>query len=277
MMSEATTVGIAAVAAGVCAAFVSAGKATYRTVTWIADQAIEELQRLEQEMNHTLSIDSIPGDVREEFEQYYAYFKNHSVQNPILNNKHETLTQVYALRNSNLGAFVSTSQWNQLCNAPMNRKSFKNILNQATKSYAQTSAKYVSQSIVEVGSNIGFKQQRVNRYKDGNQYLTLMDEDGRALVARVSESAKGAQIHLDMTGFGDQSCNKFMDSILEELKKKQIHLDQLQRRSHYCREGNLKKKKNQSLNRRAQKRKTSAQDERCRRMHHSLNRMTNNN
>lgn len=275
-MSEAISIGIAVIAAGACAAIIGAGKKTYQALTWISDQALREMERLEEELNTCIPNQSFSEDVIQEFEKKFKTIKTKLANNPTLKSHTDTLAQVMSLRNSALGSFVSDSQWKQLHFSPLNQRSYRNILFQAKKSYAQANARYISQSVIAVGTKLGLNQQKVNRVKDNTNYLTLMDDKGRALLARVMQSEKGSQLHLDLTGFGDGACHTMMDAVLNGLKEKQINIHHLKRRSHYCRNGMTKEKK--SVTNKASKKKirSSHPDERLRKTLHYQQKKTMN-
>lgn len=269
-MSEAAFIGFAAIAKKARAAVMGTGKACYRAVTWLPDQAVKDMERLEHELNTSSSSNAVPNDICKEFEKRYAYIKEKLTESPMSNSQKDSLARLLALRNSTLGSFVSKSQWDTLYDRPVKQPIFNNIMTQATKNFSQANATYISQSIIEVAYGIGFNNEKVNRYKNGIQFLTLIDKDGRALIAKIAESNQGAKINLDLTGFEDKSCHKVMDSILNGLKRKHIQLEQLQLHSHYCHEGAISKRRSISQKNDRKDKQALLDGARRRKIHHAI-------
>ena len=67
----------------------------------------------------------------------------------------------------------------------------------------------------------------------------LKNTDGRALIAQVHPTPDGPALKLDLTGYADGSCHAVMDDVLQRLSDKGIRLFDMNRRSHYRREGVL--------------------------------------
>ncbi|GEM_PF-6037365 len=240
-MSEAITNGIAAGAVVACAAavglVVGAGYAVYRSLTWLSEQAQREAERLERELAVPLPTHVTASEARKELAARFALFKERAQQNPLLTQQSDAIARVLALRNSPLGSFLTESNWKKLSTAPLSANVFQEVLQQGAQNFAFANAKHVAQSIVDVATSEGFTHQRTNRLLNGKQTVVLIDAHGRALVADVCASEDGAQINLDLTGFGAGSCHTVMERILNGLAKKDIRLDNIHHRSHYRREG----------------------------------------
>lgn len=240
-MSEAITNGIAASAVVACAAavglVVGAGYAVYRSLSWLSEQAQREAERLERELAVPLPTHVTAGEARKVLAERFALFKERVQQNPLLTQQSDAIARVLALRNSPFGSFLTDTNWKTLSAAPLSANVFQEVLQQASQNFAFGNAKHVAQSIIDVATSEGFTHQRTNRLLNGKQTVVLVDAHGRALVADVCAAEDGAQINLDLTGFGDGSCHAVMDRILKGLAKKDIRLDNIHHRSHYRREG----------------------------------------
>ena len=246
-MSETLSIGIAAGAVSACADVIAAaGYATYRAMLWLSEQEKRELERLEQELAIPMPKYTTTGEAREVFQNNLTIIKAQIVKSPILTRYTDAIARVLALNNSPLHMFVDESYWKELHGSKINVTSFNKILEQASRSFTQANAAYITQSISEAAIKAGFTSQRVNRYDNNVRILVMGDEQGRSLIANVVGSENGAKINMDLTGFGDGSCHAVMDRVLNGLNEKDICLGEIQRRSHYCREGSIGRKSGRS-------------------------------
>lgn len=239
-MSEAVSSGVATAAVGGCAALlgvaVGAGYALYRGLTWLSDQAQREMEQLEKEMSAGPT-HATTAEAREQFKKMLALIKGKAEKNPHLKGHSDAVARILAIQNSALGSFLDADQRKSICQPTLAHKTFQDIFDRAARQFTLANALYVSRSIVEAAAEAGFTTQRFSGKKKGNHSLVLADDRGRAFVADIVESEEGARINFDLTGFGDGSCHGVMDRILTGLAKKGIRLDDVQRRSHYRREG----------------------------------------
>lgn len=239
-MSEVVTGGIAAAAVGACAAAIGlvAGAAylTYRGLVWLSAQAEREVELLEKELAAP-STHVSTAEARAEFERQFAELKAKAAGNPHLKDHADELARLLALKHSPLGVFLNQEQRNEIRSPRLNRRSFSNILDQAARRFTKANTVYVTRSLIDVAKDAGFSTERFSRQIKGKQTLVLEDSLGRALVAEIVESDHGANLNLDLTGFGDGSCHGVMDKILNDLAERQINLGRMRRRSHYRREG----------------------------------------
>lgn len=239
-MSEVVTGGIAAAAVGACAAAVglAAGAAylTYRGLVWLSAQAEREVELLEKELNAPSAYVST-AEARAEFQKQFALLKARAAGNPHLREHADTVARLLALKRSPLGTFLSQEQRNKVSNPSLNGRSFTSILDQAAKRFTRANTVYVTSSVIAVAKAAGFATERFSRQNGSKKTLVMEDSLGRALVAEIAESDQGANLNLDLTGFGDGSCHGVMDTILDGLAERQINLSRVRRRSHYRREG----------------------------------------
>jgi hypothetical protein len=241
-MSEAVTGGVAVAAVGPCLAIIglaAAGAyATYRSLKWLSEQGQREMERLEKELAAPPT-HATTKEARQAFEETFKQARSKAAQLPSLKDHAETVARMLALKGSPLGAFTGKAQWAQICRPGLTQTSFGQVLDQAAKEFTRANALAVVQSIGAVAKREGFKRQRLDRREErqGRKSLVLEDGEGRALIATVTHTEDGAQITLDLTGFGDGSCLGVMDRILDGLAEEGVRLDDLRRRSHYRREG----------------------------------------
>lgn len=241
-MSEAVVGGAAVAAVAPCLAVAglaaAAAYSIYRSVKWLSEQGKREMERLEKELAAPPT-HATTREAQQAFEEAFRRAKSKAAQLPSLKEHADTVARVLALKGSPLGAFLGNAQWAQIAQPSFSKTSFGKILDQAAQAFTQANARAVAQSIVTVAQRAGFDQGQPDRreVQQGRISLVLKDPDGRALLASVTPADDGAQITLDLTGFGDPSCHEVMDQILAGLAEEQIHLDHLRRRSHYRREG----------------------------------------
>src|SRR3989304_970172 len=213
-MSEVVTGGIAVAAVSTCAALVGAavgvGYLVSRGLSWLSERAKREREQLEKELA-AAPTHATTAEVRREFERQYALVKERASRVPSLNGHADTVARLLALKQSPLAAFVGKDQWKKLCHPRLSKRNCAGVLEEAGRQFARSNANLVASSIIDVATNMGFNQQRVNHKRDVRQTLVLEDSDGRAVVAEVMESDQGARINLDLTGFGDRSCHEVMD------------------------------------------------------------------
>jgi hypothetical protein len=241
-MSEAVTGGTAAAGVGACLVVVGLAAAVaypaYRSLKWLSEQGQREMEQLEKELA-ALSTHATTKEARQAFEETFKQASAKVAQLPSLKDHAETVARLLALKGSPLGAFLGKAQWAQICQPGLTQVSFGQVLNQAAKEFTQANALAVVRSIGTVAKHEGFERRRLVRRETRQGRLALVheDKDGRALVATVTPADDGAQITLDLTGFGDGSCHGVMDGILRGLAEEGVRLDSLRRRSHYRREG----------------------------------------
>lgn len=241
-MSEAVTGGTAVAGVGTVLAVVALAAAVThvisRTAQGLSEQGKLEMERLEQELDapptHTTT-----KEARQAFEKAFKEARAMAVKVPSLKEHAESVARILALRQSPLGSFIGQDQWQQVCQSGLPPASFRTILTQAGRAFTQANARSVAQSIVKVAARKGFPQQSVRREGQDGITLVMADADGRALVASVTAADDGAQINLDLTGFGDGSCHGVMDKIMGGLAEEGVRLEGVRRRSHYRREGSI--------------------------------------
>lgn len=243
-MSEAVTEGIAAVAVVACLAVLGRSAATVaKPVTRslkrrLPEQGRREMERLEKELA-TPPTHATTKEARQAFEEAFKQARAKAAQLPSLKEHAETVARLIALKGSPFGAFLGKAQWAHIDQPGFTQTSFGAILDQAAKAFTQANALSVAQSIETVAQRAGFEREGRGRreVRQGKIDLVLKDADGRALIATVTPADDGAQITLDLTGFGDGTCHGVMDRILGGLGKNGVRLEGLRRRSHYRREG----------------------------------------
>jgi hypothetical protein len=123
--------------------------------------------------------------------------------------------------------------------AGYNKKLVRKSIEQAADRFTDINAHIIIQSVTAVAETAGFNRPLTNRQGKGTGVLVIGDADGRALVAKVSKTREGVQLHLDMTGFCNEKCHPLMDHILKGLAERQIILDNPKRRSHFRPDGVL--------------------------------------
>ncbi|MEK7396744.1 MAG: hypothetical protein AAB116_07385 [Candidatus Poribacteria bacterium] len=246
-MSEALSAGAAVaviafplvVIAGVC-------YAAYRACSWLSAQEQRELDRLNQLMATPMPKYITTKEAREAFQKNLAVIKAQIAKNPILAHHTDAVSRMLALNNSPLRMFLEESRWNELHESKASQNAFNETIKQASGNLTQSSATYIAQSISEAAVKAGFTQQRVNRYNNNVRIVVMEDEQGRSLIANVVESDNGAKLNMDLTGFGDGSCHAVIDKVIEGLSEKDIRLGEIQRRSHYHRDGLMAHKSKRS-------------------------------
>ena len=143
----------------------------------------------------------------------------------------------------------------------------------AGKRLTQVNAKHVTQAIKEVARKTGFVREGVSHKRNGSSIMVLEDDKGRALIAEVTESAAGAKLNLDLTGFCGSTCHGVMDNVLKALVEKGIRIDGISRRSHYKQEGVLLAKAQSTVRTPRQSQgdqeKSTAEQNRLRQFHHN--------
>lgn len=276
-MSEVITGAFAAAGIAACAAIAGVAVGTVKlagmALTWLSIQAQNEMIKLEKQLAKPMSEFTTTSEARKEFQDNLKRLKGEIKNFPTLSQYGDAAINILALRQSTLGLFVPETQWQNLCRSSLPKNSYLKILNQAATRFTKANSKYVSQSIIEVAADNGFDEQRNNPDED-KQLLVLGDKNGRALVAQIIASEDGAKINLDLTGFGDGSCHQVMDRIMSGLEKKNIHLAQIKRRSHYRREGILAPILNggnskKSVNQESRNKENKKTDSRRKRSHHN--------
>jgi hypothetical protein len=280
-MSEVITGGVAAAAAGACLAaaaaagiVIGAARITYKAINWLTEQAKHDLEKLEKELELTqsLPVQVTTKEAREEFQKKFREIQKRVKEIPTLRDKSEPVANVLTLQNSTLGLFVGKDKWNALNEVGFNHKTFNSVVRQAADNLTTANALYVKQSICDVANDLGFTQDRRIKRIGEKEIIVLENNEGRALVSEVIASEVGAKINLDLTGFGDGSCHLVMDRILKGLTAKGIRLDNIQRRTHYRREGVLAAGSNKKSNRTEAKKQAVIQkeNERRRRQNHHI-------
>jgi hypothetical protein len=242
-MSEAVTGGIAAAGIVACLAVLglaatAAAKPVTRLLTRLSEQGRRDMEALEKALAAP-STHATTKEARQAFEAAFKRARLQAAQLPSLKDHADTVARLLALKGSPLGAFMGQSQWTQISQPGLPAVDFDRVLDQAAGRFTKANARCVAQSIVTVAAREGFTQHRLDRQEEsqGRRRLVLEDRDGRALVASVTASDEGAQITLDLTGFGDCVCLGVMDKLLSGLAEEGIRLDHLRRHSHYRREG----------------------------------------
>lgn len=241
-MSEVITAGIAAGAVASCAAVfgvaVGAGYLVYKGLSWLSEQGRKEMEKLEKELSAPPT-HATTAEARREFEERFALVKDRAIKVPTLMQHAEAVARLLALKQSPLGVFLGGEEWKKISQPALSGPSFAQLLHQAGRKFTEANAVFVARSITEVAASVGFTRQHLNQKNHGKQTLVLEDPMGRALVAEVVESEKGARMNLDLAGFGDGSCHEVMDRVLMGLAERDIRLGEIRRRSHYRREGSI--------------------------------------
>ena len=235
-MSESVSIGLAAIASSACQQLIKGVSCvkdvSLKTVDWLSSKAQDEIERLEKEMESESLNKVVSEDVEQEFLQLFNQVKIKIASNPLVSENKEHLARIIALKHSTIGSFVGTEHWQNLLKFPTSsNNAFQNVFSNAQNVFSKANIRYISQAIVEVAQKNGFSTLKMNRLQNGVRFMVLADQQGRATVARIAETGKGAQVKLDLTGFGGKQCDKVMDSLIEGLAQKQIHLQYINRRS----------------------------------------------
>lgn len=241
-MSETVSSGIGTAAIGACAALagvvVGIGYAAYRLAGWLSAQAQEEMERLERESAAPMS-HATTKEARGDFERRFALFKKRAQANPVLSPHADVVARLLAAKHSNLGAFLTESQWRGIADPNLPRQRLDAFLDGAGMMLTQANAAFIAKSVIEAARRAGFTTERSRRHRIGDHTVVMEDSEGRAVIAKIRAGDDGANLVLDLTGFGDGSCHPVMDALVQGLADRNIRLDQIRRRSHYQREGSL--------------------------------------
>ncbi len=241
-MSEVVTAGTAAVGVTACAAVaglaLAAGYAAYKGLVWLNEQAKREMERLEKDLAQPVSY-STTAEARKQFKKQFALFKTKAERSPLLKNHADAAARILSLKTSPLGLFLEREEWKRILQPNMSSHLLAAMVGHAGKRFSEANASCVARSIVEGAKETGFTNQRTQQVANGKQIMVVKDDLGRALVAEVASTDDGAEIKIDLTGFGDRSCHGVLDRVLSELGQRSVRVNGLRRRSHYRREGIL--------------------------------------
>lgn len=240
-MSERLRADMAAAAVKACAALAgivtSVGNATYRTLSWLSEEQQREVERLENVLTIAAPTHVTTKEAIQVFQKNLTDIEAQMARHPLLKPHKDALARVLALRRSPLRLFVDDAQWKRIVGAKINAQAFNGILKQAGRSFTHANGAYIAQSISQVAMEAGFINPGTGLQRDDRRTMVMKDDQGRALIAHITESDDGAKIDMDLTGFGDGACHEVMDSVLRGLAEKDIHLGKARRRSHYRRDG----------------------------------------
>ncbi|KAA3658587.1 MAG: hypothetical protein DWQ10_10910 [Calditrichaeota bacterium] len=241
-MSEAISGAIAGAATGACVAaaglVISAARVTYKACTWLSEKACDEMERLERVLDEPLPDYTTPIEAQSAYFEKLEKAKTLVEKSPILAPQAAQMAQLMALKHSTLSSFVDAKSWNDFI-ALTGKNNFENLISRSIKNFRQSHTMYIVKSIIEVAGAAGFTDVQQKECKRNRHVLVLKDKHGRSVVSHVLESDSRAQLTLDLTGFGNNSCHAVMDQLLTGLAQKQISLDGITRKSHYNRKGIL--------------------------------------
>lgn len=240
-MSERLIADMAAAGVKACATLAgiatSAGHATYRTLSWLSEEQQREMQRLENMLTIPMPTHMTTREAIQVFQKNMTDIEAQVARHPLLKPHRDVLARVLTLQSSPLRLFVDEAQWEKIVGAKMNAQAFSRILEQAGRSFTHANGTYIAQSISQVAIESGFINPGASLQRGGRRTMVMEDDQGRALIAHITESDDGAKIDMDLTGFGDGACHEVMDRIMKGLAEKDIHLGEVRRRSHYRRDG----------------------------------------
>ncbi len=215
-----------------------AAYATYKGVTWLTEAEKRELEKLRKELSKSIPTHLTTEEARKDFQKKLAVLKAQAEKNSLLKNKATQVAQLVALQTSPLGLFLIEEQKLRLQQAPPNQRGFKEMLQRVEKRFTEANAFSVVGEIKSVAAGLGFHLERT-RTACGIETLVLENSNGQAISAQVKPSDRGAQISVDLLGFGDGRCHSLMDELLKGLEEKGIRIGAVRRQSHYRRDGLL--------------------------------------
>ncbi len=240
-MSERLRADVAAAAVKACAALAGivtgVGHATQETLSWLSEEQQREIERLENMLTIPAPTHITTKEAIQAFQKNLTDIEARVARHPLLKPNKDALARVLALQHSPLRLFVDDAQWEKIVGAKINAQAFNGILEQAGKSFTHANGAYIAQSISQVAIEAGFINPGASLQRDGRRTMAMKDDQGRALIAHITESDDGAKIDMDLTGFGDGACHEVMDRILKGLAERDIHLGNVRRGSHYRRDG----------------------------------------
>jgi hypothetical protein len=216
---------------------IGAGYLTYKALSWLTQQAQEEMTRLEKDLAMPQATHTTTADAQQLFERTYSIAKSRIRENPLLKGHGTSLAGVLALKNSPLGLFVDDAEWKRFTTKPPTTTSIDRILARASARFTEANAAHVANSIKDAVAEIGFCNTKTFTEKGRQKLLIVEDVQGRAVVGTITASDEGAKVKLDLTGFGDGTCHEMMDRILSALAARNILVQDIKRRSHYRRTG----------------------------------------
>jgi len=141
------------------------------------------------------------------------------------------------MSHSNLGHFVTIEEYQNLAKSPDTERNFKNVINAASKRMMTAQFEVAMNGLIEVGKQEGFVYSIQKQTKPQKGVISLTDNNGHGMVGIVTATENGVSVNLDLTGYGNHKCHQVMDRILRRMGDHGIEIRNIQRKSHYRRQG----------------------------------------
>lgn len=236
-MSEAVVGGIAVGACVAAAALiVGTGRLAWKGITRLSDHMKEEIDRIERELGPAPAYASVV-DAREALSRQLTMAKASATRRAGAHAEADIVARLAATRHSPLGRFITPAEWATIAAPRVSKATFAATIERAAKRFSDANTAYVRHAITEAAAIAGFTQAVRSHERLGQHTTVFEDRLGRALIADVLTSERGAKVNLDLTGFGDGSCHPVMDAVLRALADRNVRLEHARRRSHYRRDG----------------------------------------
>lgn len=142
------------------------------------------------------------------------------------------LVPLMALQKSPLGSFIDPTDIHLIEEGQPWPSISQQVIKKASQRMANASGKHAVSSIINAAEAQGFSA--VRRYVRRGQgvHVSMADKKGRAVVAFMQAGDTGTRVHLDLTGFTDNTCHETMENLLQRMHQDGVQLMGVVRQLH---------------------------------------------
>lgn len=189
------------------------------------DRLVEYARQMPEEAVMTVA------EARQEILNKVGRFKTVMPGKRIAAGQRQAMLSLAALRHSTLGKFVMASDWKKLTGAKLSQARIKKLIDRAAARCLLANHRYVLKSIEDVARAEGFTNKMRLKTVDGKAYMTMVADDGKALVTKAIASEQGIAVDMDLSGFNGNGCHAKMEQLLRRLHDRGITLQGATRHS----------------------------------------------
>jgi hypothetical protein len=211
---------------GACAAGIgTAALLTSRVLSTLVNALPNDAKRTFDDLVKLIETEDeqIASTPKEEVEKVKSNQKKIEKANHLMENANPPIKQLALLSTSPLRYHLTENDLKYF-DQESTEKDFERLYQKASKSMEKFQFKKINTIILQAAQTMGFKNKTY--YFVNNQFgvFSLVNDDGRAVIAKTNSSPDGTKIDLDVTGYPQGECQKVMDQLLSKIEEKGVEI-----------------------------------------------------